>query len=83
MQVGNERGRLHPALDSSLFIGFPCGSFGVACILIDTALWKSPMAVPSAHQKEFQFTASHPVTHGGNMNSLGMGPRAINWTPPE
>jgi len=74
---------LHLALYPGFFIGFPCGGIGVGCVFTNGALWKGPMAVLGAHQEEFQFTAAYPITHGGHVNSLGIGPRATTGIPPE
>ena len=77
MQVGNERRTLDPALYPSFFIGLPCSGIGIGWVLIDPALWEGPMAIPGAHQEEFQFMVAHPITHGSHVNSLVTRPRAI------
>src|SRR5271166_5144634 len=70
MPVGKKGGGFHRASYASLFVCFPCSGIGVSCILVHPTFWKSPMAVPGAHQKELRFTVAYSIAHRRHVNAL-------------
>ena len=70
MPVANKRDGFHRAAYAGFFVRFPGGGVGVGCIPVHPAFWKSPMAVPGAHQKELRFAAAYPITHRSHVNAL-------------
>ena len=70
MPVANKRDGFHRASYAGFFVCFPGGGIGVRCILVHSTFWKSPMAVPGAHQKELRFTVAYPIANRSHVNAL-------------
>ncbi len=72
MPVGMKGEGLHGSSYASFFVGFPRGGVGVGCVLVHSAFWESPMAVPGAHQEEFRFPVAYSITHRSHVNALDL-----------